>query len=1228
MLIAPKQTTYQLERQLLAYPSIAGYTRLHILSFERLGRFIFEQLGRRAPELLEEEGRLMVLRGLLARKRQELKLFRASARLTGFAQQLSLVLRELQQHQLSPESLVQLAAQVQEVEGLAYKLQDLATLLEDYLGWLKAHQLQDADCLLAAAAEALGGSQRTGARSQEAGEGGERREARRQEAGGGSQEAGNRRQEFALNIEQLWVDGFAGWSPQELDLLAALMPHCRQATITFCLDRLPAGKLTWLSNWSVVRKSFEECRRRLSSVPEALLSVETLSRHPNKGRFVNNAVLQHLEQFWAQPQPYPAGPPDSRPESQSADGQGEAGESPAPEGNGSRLPPQPGRLPEGEGEPSPAGRRIGEQGNFSKPDRAVAAPWGEGQGEWEADGAKASRPREGDLRPLQAEALARSLRVALCSNPEAEVTLAAREVLRHVRAGGRYREVTVLVRKLEGYHEALQRIFSRYEIPFFLDRRESVSHHPLAELSRSALRTVAFGWQRDDWFAALKTGLVPAGEGEVDRLENEALARGWQGAVWQKAIVVNQEPELTAWLGELHGRLLPPFQRLALALAARQNKPTGRELAAALRELWERLGVQERLEQWAAAEISRAEFRLPSSVHATVWEQMNAWLENVELAFSTEPLSLREWLPILEAGLANLTVGVIPPALDQVLIGAIDRSRNPDIKLALVLGLNESVFPAPPEASVLLTEADREELERRNLVLGASARQQLGRERYHAYIACTRARERVVLTGALHDAQGAPLNPSPFLWQVRQLFPSLAWEVGPEAGDWRESEHASELVVPLLKAQAQAAGGGAGPDGGAGLSALAAMPGLASVLEGLRHFQEPQLEERLSAALAARLYGRILRTSVSRMEQFAACPFKFFVHSGLRAEERKLFELDVREQGTFQHDVLALFHEQLCREHKRWRDITPTEARERVARIAHSLLASYRDGLLQASEQSRFMARLLSESLEEFVETLVGWMRQQYQFDPIEVELAFGEDESAPAWTIFLEQGQRLELYGRIDRVDVCPEPQTGAALCVVVDYKSGPKQLDPVLLAHGLQLQLLTYLNVLRHWPHPRERFGAERLIPAGVFYVSLRGQYQREQNRRDALADAEAARKLAYRHTGRFDARVLPRLDARPGARQGDQFNYRLTKAGAVDKRWREAMDTGQFEAMLEGVEEKLQQMGRQILAGRAEVAPYRRGAATACDQCDYRSICRIDPWTHHFRVLRDADAGADGG
>src|SRR5258708_7078944 len=154
-LLAPKQTTYQLERELLAGGSIQGYTRLHILSFERLAHHIFEMLKRAAPDLLDEDGRLMVLRAILAKKKNELKLFRASARLTGFARQLSQVLHEFQRSRLTPQSLNELASKMEGTVGLASKLQDLATLFQHYLDWLAEHGLQDAESLLESAAKAI-----------------------------------------------------------------------------------------------------------------------------------------------------------------------------------------------------------------------------------------------------------------------------------------------------------------------------------------------------------------------------------------------------------------------------------------------------------------------------------------------------------------------------------------------------------------------------------------------------------------------------------------------------------------------------------------------------------------------------------------------------------------------------------------------------------------------------------------------------------------------------------------------------------------------------------------------------------------------------------------------------------------------------------------------------------------------------------------------------------------
>ena len=1216
LLIAPRQGTYQLEQPLLADPAVAGYTRLRVLSFEGLAQLILTRLHLDASRILPEEGRIMVLRSLLSRKWESLKVFRASARLTGFAEQLSRELHAFQRHRVSPQLLERVAAQSEPGTGLGAKLRDLATLLQAYLDWLQANQLQDTDSLLSTAAAAL------------------RSKPPNVESGRDSDES--------LRVSRAWIDGFSEFSEQELDLLAALLPGCHEATVTFCLDPARRPDRSWISHWSMMERTFESCRKRLAEVPRAEIRIEPLLVDAAQGRFAASPVLQHLATHWAEPVPYPLPAPAEAPPFKPVQPNVSTNSpavinSPSPlrgERAGVRLPGTNPRIaPVNPLTRSPStlspskGEREGVRG----------CPGFMGRGELPVHGPKAFvHPSEGEKKSgLPPVREANPVRVVVCSDPEAEGQVAAREILRHVRGGGRFRHISVLVRNLEDYHATLQRVFARYEIPFFLDRRESVTHHPLAELTRSALRTVAFGWQHEDWFAALKSGLMPGGDKEIDFLENEALARGWEGVSWLKPVQLKDHPDtdqdpvrlqqLEERLERLRRESVLPFQRLGETIAAPQGRLSGAQLAAAVRAFWKTLEVDQRLTDWVAPGNSSPD---GESIHETVWNQINAWLDNAELAFRDETLTLKEWLPILEAGLANLTVGLIPPALDQVLVGAVDRSRTPNIRLALVLGLNEGVFPARPSSAGLLNEADRRELQKRDLLPGITARDSLSRERYLAYIACTRPRDRLLLTCALRDAQGAPLNQSSFLWHLRRLLPSLEFES--DSRDWRTSEHVNELISPLLKMGRAAARTDSTAAFSEHVQSLL-LPGegstptpLSRLNETLELVRHPQLEteEPLAAPLAQQLYGPVLRSSVSRLEQFAACPFKFFVHSGLRAEERKQFELDAKEQGTFQHDVLALFHQGLWEENKRWRDVTPREARARIAAIADGLVATFHEGLLNANEQARFLARVLSESLQDFIETLVTWMRGQYQFDPVAVELPFGPDENFPPLKIELSGGRRLELCGRIDRVDLCRTGPQAEALGVVVDYKSSQKQLDSVLLAHGIQLQLLTYLNVLRRWPDPKALFGVERLCPAGVFYVSLRGRYDRQPNRNEALADPAEARKQAYQHSGRFDAHALRHLDSRRDVQQGDQFNYRLTKSGRVYQNSREALEPAQFQDLLDSVEQHLKRMGEDIFSGVAAVAPYRKGAAIACEQCDLRSVCRMDPWTQRYRVLKAPD------
>jgi ATP-dependent helicase/nuclease subunit B len=1087
LLLAPKQATFQLERQLLAAPDLHGYTRLHILSFERLAQFVLNNLGVTTRELLSEEGRVMVLRALLMQKQSELKVFRASARLTGFAQQLSLLLREFQRHQLSPGRLEQLSGESEAAATLRDKLHDLAVLLRAYADWLKTNELQDASNLLDVAATALNHE-------------GKLRPA-------------------AVAIEKLWLDGFAEMTPQEMELLAALAPHCGAMTLAFCLESEPATPPSWLSTWSVVAQTFRRCHARLGAVEGSRISIETLSNQGAVGRFATNDSLRQLENNWSRPVPAEI--------------------------------------------PSPA-----------------------------AD---------------------KSLELFTCANPEAEVICVAREILRHVRAGGRFRDCAVILRTLDTHQAALDRTFRRYDIPFFMDARESVAHHPLAELTRFALRTLAYNWRPEDWFGALKTGLVPAGESEIDWLENLALARGWEGNAWQKPISIPDDDALAARVEKLRGKLLPPFLQLAKITAASVN---GADLAAALRQFWRELEVEQTLTTWSNANAQSPTANRQASVHSAVLAQMTAWLADLDHAFANEALSLRDSLPIVEAGLAGLTVGVVPPALDQVLIGAIDRSRNPEIKLACIIGWNDGVFPAPPTTGRLLSEADRTILERQSIYLGPTNRQRIGHERYLGYIAVTRASQKLVITCAARDTKDQLLNPSPFFEHVKRIT-GRAQKSFVTSAHWQDAEHVSELAAPVL----QQLGASDAEKSPASLRELVELPTLQPLVQKWRQVQAAGAS-RLSPQIVEKLFTRELRSSVSKLEDFAACPFKFFASGGLRLQERKEFQFDNRDQGSFHHDVLEAFHKRVIASGRRWRDLAPTEAANLIATIARELLPTFQNGKFQRDGAARFAGELLIERLQQLITALIAWM-PQYDFDPVASELSFNDrDGELPAWTLEATDGHKLKLGGRIDRVDLLRRDGQ-PALAVVMDYKSRARQLDPVKLHHGLELQLLSYLGVIQQLSDPEKVFGVKSLQPAGVFYVPLNGGGGSfSANRAEVLNTAEEDKRIAYQHRGRFLAEALLHFDNR-NVSKGEQFKFTKLKNDGFAKRGNEALPAAEFDALREKVAGHLRDYAQRIFAGESDVLPFRIGKHTACDYCDFRPVCRFDPWTQPFRSLAKPDS-----
>jgi ATP-dependent helicase/nuclease subunit B len=1092
ILLAPKQATFQLERQLLGEGSVLGYTRLQILSFERLAAYVFDRLRAPLPELLSEEGRVMVLRALLETLQPRLQVFRASARLSGFARQLSVLLRELQRRRLGPESLLALPAKDGIPASLGRKLSDLGLIHRAYLDWVDGDghaEFEDAPRLLDRAVEVL------------------------------------RTNRTPLELGGLWLDGFAEMTPQEQELLAAILPHCRMATLAFCLPGEPRGDTTWLSPWAVVAQTARECRVRVSNIDGMKVMSETIERTLTTSRFRESPLLAQVEAVMG-------------------------GEFPL----------------------------VGHGGD--------------------AETGGVIQSRSSDVSPDDASSTS-PLRLVECAHPEAEAVFAAREILEFVQQGGRFRDCAVLVRSLDGYQAALRRVLTRFEIPFFLDRREPVAHHPLAELTRFALRSAAFNWPLEEWLGALKTGLTGLSDEEVDYVENAALARGWEGhALWLHPLPLDDDLHDRNRLEALRSSVIGPFEAVYRQLLATDWAPSGAALAGLIRGLWSELKVERQLYDWEQAIVGGA-------VHATVWDQMNDWVNNLERAFRQVTLPLREWLQILEAGLSGLTIGVIPPALDQVLVGSVDRSRNPDLKLVLVLGMNESVFPAPPPATPLLSETDLTELETRGIRMGPG-RRRFGHERYLGYIALTRARQQVIATWAAADVKGQAQNPSRLVYELRRAFRGLEQETFNGILGWSESRHASELAGALLSHPEMS-----------GLESLRELSGVRPVLERWEVAVSALKDQRLSANMSSALYGKALNLSVSALEVFAACPFKFFISHGLKARERDEFDVDSRQTGSFQHEVLAEFHRRVLAWGKPWHVLEPPEAVRWVREIGEEQLESFEHGLFLASASRKFQARALLANLERVVTTLTLWSRQN-RFQPAAVEVSFGLHEDGwPAWSLELGKGRSVRVRGRVDRVDLLPIEDGGAAVAIL-DYKSGGKSFAPLKFENGLQLQLPAYLTAICENPGAKEDLSVQRLRPAGVFFVGLRARPQSAKTRADAAERGEAVSAAAFQHLGRFDASLLRELDS-SGARKGEQFKFKLKKDNTLSKTGTEALPSPVFAELLENASRQIRELAGRILEGQAEVSPYRDGQEVACGLCKLRPVCRFDSWTQSYRSLR---------
>jgi len=783
-------------------------------------------------------------------------------------------------------------------------------------------------------------------------------------------------------------------------------------------------------------------------------------------------------------------------------------------------------------------------------------------------------------------------------NPESEIAFVIREIKRLVREEGyRYSDIAVVTGDIERYGRIAKYYFSRADIPCFIDYKKEILGNPFVVFLRCATLIATEDYSYESVFGYLRSGLSDISRDETDLFEDYVIAMGIRGAKrflepFTRTFGRKKSVDLEK-INIIRQKLIDEVHPLYEVLKDREK--TVRDYTKALYELGVRLNIQEKLDKMCEY-FRKLNLPLLAKEYEQIYRIVMDLYDQMVLLLGDEHLTLREFCDILDAGLSEAKVGLIPPGMDEVVIGDTERTRLKNIRALFFVGVNDGIVPKIIGSGGILSDAERELLAESGVELAPTKRQQSFTEQFYIYLNLTKPKDRLYITFHKVNEEGKSVAPSFLIEKLKSYFSNL--HVIIEDKEAEDLEH-------ILRDE-----------------------GIAYLAEGLREnriygniFNELYFyykndaercgilnklmsgafyvnkEKGISKEAAYLLYGDKLSGSVTRLERYAGCAFAHFMSYGLTLEERKEYKLAVPDIGNIFHNAIDEFSKMLSASQYNWHTI-PDEVRDDWAVLAvRKAVEDFEGSYLKSSKRNEYLVKRIERITVRTLWALCNQIRQGV-FEPLGYEMPFLHIPD-----------KDLLLKGRIDRLDIY---ETKDKVYVrVIDYKSGATAFDIQSIYYGLQQQLAIYLSAALDFLS--RKYGDKEIIPAGIFYYHIDDPIVAKSE----AADEEIYRSLKMNGLVNEDKEIIGLMDLkllgpdgtlRPSAKS-DIIPVETNKEGELSKR-SSAANKKQLKAMLDYVNSKLIEDKDRILEGDARLNPYRMGNETACDYCEFKNACGFDP------------------
>lgn len=794
------------------------------------------------------------------------------------------------------------------------------------------------------------------------------------------------------------------------------------------------------------------------------------------------------------------------------------------------------------------------------------------------------------------------------TDTRAEACYVAETISRLVRDTSlRYRDMAVIVPRIDAYAHYLAAAFDRNGIPYFLDRPQEIGSHPLIELLTATLRAIQSRFELSKMLALLKNRLRRIDDAAADRLDNYCRAFGVSGQDWFSDASWTFEDDDPLCDVKQIDALRRTFAASLRKLAERLNTPLSpTQFAEALFAYLDQLEVSKQLSAQSQYDPTDMQF-----ANRRVWKKMIEVLDECLRVFDGQTLPTHEWIEILLDALSGLSLKLIPAAADQVLIGSIERSRHPDIKAAFLIGAANAMFPVPLAGEELLTEQDVRLAAAEELPLTHPQEQALDARRYLSYIALTRASQKIILTFPMLDEKSAPSTPWTGIERLCSLFSDLRIQYG--------SAPVRQLRFYSMRALSDWLCAALGPDGMDGETIKTSArrlwahcktsddAGMRRVADHAEYALTWRNNAELDTRLCQSLFRWPMRSSESRLTTFASCPYRYFAKYILRLKKRDAVQLEPVDIGEFYHAILHALFLELRQDGRDWTTTDDESLLTRCVRLAERTITDTPQ-LAAFARQSLHNAYILSEAVRRLCRFLpamkavsaAGVFRQrvsEYDFSDAAVSIA-------------IEPGKILNLTGRIDRVD-CAEID-GRLTAIVIDYKTSVQTMSWKEFVNGLDLQLPVYLLALQKLKPD----GLAIEDVAGAFYLPI------ELKPQDAKYENADTMPLTIKARGILNGRFVEALDAH--CEKGSKYYSFAYKDGEPysDYNRKDALRPEEFAAALHFAEQKIRELVGRLVSGAIGAYPYRLGKQSPCEHCDFRPVCKFDWQLNDYNIMPTPD------